>query len=65
MRYPKVNYSPEEPFPAYAAMVRQEYKKKYTVIKKKRWLTYFSFVFLEIYHYIMEKLLHQSNCTHL
>lgn len=35
MRYPKVNYSPEEPFPAYAAMVRQEYKKKYTVIKKK------------------------------
>jgi hypothetical protein len=23
MRYPKINYSPDEPFPAYAAMVRQ------------------------------------------
>jgi hypothetical protein len=23
-RYPKTNYSPEEPFPAYAAMVRQK-----------------------------------------
>lgn len=23
MRYPKNNYSPKEPFPAYAAMVRQ------------------------------------------
>lgn len=27
MRYPKMNYSPQEPFPAYAAMVRQERKK--------------------------------------
>lgn len=27
-RYPKTNYSSEEPFPAYAAMVRQKKKKK-------------------------------------
>lgn len=28
MRYPKINYSPQEPFPAYAAMVRQKKSNK-------------------------------------
>jgi hypothetical protein len=53
-RYPKTNYSPEEPFPAYAAMVIPKTSQKENIIFK----TFISFAFLEIFRFIVVICLH-------